>query len=912
MLRISLLGSLFLVGMGIVDLATAQSASAYWINSFDTLFSGNQAQGQIADIMMENDRVAFVISAINHSGNNTYSGGNILDAGSSTDRIDALGELYTYFDDNWPRQAIYDAIAIMDDGTGGGPAIVRLTGADSYDPQLLVTTDYSLAAADDFVSIKTTVTNTGIVTYTDFELGSAFDWGNCLIYAPGHGFSMYGLTTEPWLAGTSGQVSYGYVSPDTTLLWGTNGSSWSDINVGIAILSPGDSCTYNYYLVVGGIDIASVATGIHEINYVPVGSLYCSVTTQSGNEPVIGANIDVSDNLGLPYLQMVTDSSGLAFSTIPHGNWILQTSAWGYLTVDTLLSVPFDTIVTYTFVMEPDTTDSEPTIYPIGDTLTIIQRPLLNIPAIALPGDTLVIECEADPSTSGWTAELLHGSLQVPLVVSSSTYDQSTLWWTITALIPNVPVFELYDLVVTASGDIEDTTAHSVHVIPEFMDDYYFIHITDTHLPTRLYYDQLGADTDTSEIVDLRNVIKDINIIKPEFVLITGDFLNEGELEDFLYRRYFSRAQRLLTEFKVPVFLLAGNHDIGGWSSTPPPAGTARQTWWRFFGWKRLNDPPIGAPWYTQNYSFDYGPVHYIGLEVYDNYEAWRHDIYGDKSFTAGQLQWLANDLNLAANDSARVLFYHYDFSQQIDLGALGVEMALWGHTHQDIGDITIQPYNLCTNNVCEGECAYRLIRVSNGTLNPSATVSAGYAGGNLQVDFQPANDGSNYSVTAQIENLLNEQFEHSQLQFLLPSTDGIVSVDGGTLIQIIMYDSIAVYYVGVDIQPSSSQSVTITLDTEASLISEQGLPVAFALHQNYPNPFNPTTTFKYELPKESKVVLSVFDINGRLIETLVNEKQQPGYYSVQWDACQYSSGVYIYRIQADGFSAVKKCILMK
>jgi len=898
--------------MGIVDPATAQSVSAYWINSSEALFSGECARGQIGDIMMENDRVAFVISAINHTGNNTYSGGNIIDAGSSTDRIDALGVLYTYFDDNWPRQAIYDVIAIMDDGTGGSPAVVRLTGVDSYDPQLLVTTDYSLAADADFVSIKTTVTNIGTSTYTDFELGSVFDWGNCLIYAPGHGFSMYGLTTEPWLAGTSGQVSYGYVSPDTTLLWGTNGSSWSDINVGIAILSPGDSCTYNYHLVVGGTDIASVATVIHEIIDVPVGSLYCSVTTQSGNEPVIGANIDVSDNLGLPYLQMVTDSSGLAFSTIPHGNWILQTSAGGYLTVDTLLSVPFDTVITYTFVLEPDTTDFEPTVFPIGDTLTIIQRPLLNIPAFALPGDSLVIECEADPSTSGWTAELLHGSLQIPLVVLSSVYDPSTLWWTITAQIPNVPVFELYDLVVTASGDIEDTTAHSVHVIPEFMDDYYFIHITDTHLPTRLYYDQPGADTDTSEIVDLRNVIEDINIIKPEFVLLTGDFLNEGELEDFLDRRYHSRAQRMLTEFNVPVFLVSGNHDIGGWTSTPPPAGTARHTWWRFFGWKRLNDPPIGAPWYTQNYSFDYGPVHYIGLEVYDNYEAWRHDIYGDKSFTAGQLQWLANDLNLAADDSARVLFYHYDFSQQIDLGALGVEMALWGHTHQDIGDITIQPYNLCTNNVCEGECAYRLIRVSNGTLNPSATVSAGYDGNNLRVDFQPANDGTNYSITAQIENSTDEQFEHAQLQVLMPDAEGDITVSGGTLIQINTSDSIAVYYIGVDILPSSSQSVTITLDTEASLTSEQRLPVAFALHQNYPNPFNPVTTISYELPKDSDVTLTIYDITGRLAETLVDQKQNSGNYTVQWDASRHSSGIYIYRIQTEGFSAVKKCLLIK
>ncbi|MBL7135972.1 MAG: T9SS type A sorting domain-containing protein [Candidatus Marinimicrobia bacterium] len=93
---------------------------------------------------------------------------------------------------------------------------------------------------------------------------------------------------------------------------------------------------------------------------------------------------------------------------------------------------------------------------------------------------------------------------------------------------------------------------------------------------------------------------------------------------------------------------------------------------------------------------------------------------------------------------------------------------------------------------------------------------------------------------------------------------------------------------------------------------NENNIPQKVKLSQNYPNPFNPTTTFKYELPKESKVHLVLYDINGRLIETFVNEKQQPGYYSVQWNASQYSSGVYIYRIQADGFSAVKKCLLIK
>jgi predicted phosphodiesterase/archaellum component FlaG (FlaF/FlaG flagellin family) len=451
---------------------------------------------------------------------------------------------------------------------------------------------------------------------------------------------------------------------------------------------------------------------------------------------------------------------------------------------------------------------------PIGDTLTVIQRPLLNIPAIVRPGDTLTIECEASAGTSGWAAELIHDQIQIPITVLDSDYDPSTLWWEVQALTPTVPVYDLYDLAVTASGGIEDTTWNAVQVISDFKDDYYFIHITDPHMPTHLYYYQSGADTDSSEVVDMREVIRDVNIINPEFVILTGDYVNEGELEEFLDKRYFSRCQRLLAEFEVPVYLTSGNHDIGGWDDTPPPDGTARQNWWRFFGWKRLDDPPPGAPWYTQNYSFDYGPVHYIGLEAYLNYDGWRSGIYGDESFTSGQMQWLADDIAAASGSGAHVLFYHYDFANQINLNSLGADMALWGHTHRDENDFS-HPYDIGTNNVCDDERSYRLIRVSSGVLQPTSTISAGSAGNNLDVDYSPANDGTHYTVTADVTNDIDERFEHAQLRFLMPNEPGTIDVTGGTLTQVDDSGPYAVCYVGVDILASSSRTVTVTLDPD-------------------------------------------------------------------------------------------------
>lgn len=88
--------------------------------------------------------------------------------------------------------------------------------------------------------------------------------------------------------------------------------------------------------------------------------------------------------------------------------------------------------------------------------------------------------------------------------------------------------------------------------------------------------------------------------------------------------------------------------------------------------------------------------------------------------------------------------------------------------------------------------------------------------------------------------------------------------------------------------------------------------PYTFYLFQNYPNPFNPSTKISYKLTRSSFVRLSIYDINGRLVDTLVNEQKNAGSYTVKWNASNLSSGIYIYRIDAGNFSSVKKCLVVK
>ena len=89
-------------------------------------------------------------------------------------------------------------------------------------------------------------------------------------------------------------------------------------------------------------------------------------------------------------------------------------------------------------------------------------------------------------------------------------------------------------------------------------------------------------------------------------------------------------------------------------------------------------------------------------------------------------------------------------------------------------------------------------------------------------------------------------------------------------------------------------------------------VPSHFTLSQNYPNPFNPSTTIKYELPRASLVSLKVYDILGREISVLVNEKKDAGVHEVKFDGSELASGVYFYRIQAGDYVATKKLVLMK
>jgi hypothetical protein len=119
-----------------------------------------------------------------------------------------------------------------------------------------------------------------------------------------------------------------------------------------------------------------------------------------------------------------------------------------------------------------------------------------------------------------------------------------------------------------------------------------------------------------------------------------------------------------------------------------------------------------------------------------------------------------------------------------------------------------------------------------------------------------------------------------------------------------------------MDVTISGSSLININFDFGNPVIGVQqissNIPDKYDLAQNYPNPFNPVTTIKFGIPKSGMTYIRIFDILGRLVSTIVEENLNAGSYSLKWDASEFTSGVYFYRIESADYIETKKMILIK
>ena len=572
-----------------------------------------------------------------------------------------------------------------------------------------------------------------------------------------------------------------------------------------------------------------------------------------------------------------------------------------------------------------------------GDPLTVIWRPLPNLPALVRPGDVLTVWARAPLEAGDWSAALLRGAVSRPLPHLRPDSAMMRGLWSVRFEVPQGMPEALYDLVLGCDSCARDTARHAVQVVPEFPDEFYFAQITDTHLPSHLASSSWGFDpADTSGCADLDAVIEDLNLIHPAFVLHTGDLVNEGELEDYLDMHEFALGQAILGRLADPVFLVAGNHDIGGWQATPPPAGTSRRDWWRWFGWPPLADPPDGYPSRTQDYSFDYGGLHVVGLEGYQNdggYDGFLPEWYGAQSMTAAQMAWLAADLAAVPAGRTRLAFIHYDFGGTLPNGlaapagsqfahpdALGLDGVIWGHWH-DVpeGDRAARPFNLGLQSVIgndSGGRAFRVFRVSGGVVTPGPMHHAGGAPASpvdsLAVAWSGPNDGTRASLGATVTNRFGEPWEHARLVFHLADRDSQLAAKGGAIASVERTAGRADVVVDCPLPASGTVTVSVAPTGPAPRVQARLEPPA-------PNPMRVSlagTALHATLPRPGHAWLGVRDVSGRLVVTLLDAWVPAQEATVVWDGRgadgeRVAPGLYFVALRAAGGETSARLVVL-
>jgi hypothetical protein len=170
-------------------------------------------------------------------------------------------------------------------------------------------------------------------------------------------------------------------------------------------------------------------------------------------------------------------------------------------------------------------------------------------------------------------------------------------------------------------------------------------------------------------------------------------------------------------------------------------------------------------------------------------------------------------------------------------------------------------------------------------------------------------------SVSSDPPGLITSQFFGYESSYLRKDT---IYPGKGYWVKVIQDGSLILSSSGAGLAKSSASRIRIVPISELPPPPPEGnatsieIPRQFALEQNYPNPFNPITVFRYQLPIGSKVSLRIYNLLGQEIKTLIDEWQDAGYKTVEWDASNFASSVYFYRINAGSFIQTKKLILMR
>ncbi len=212
------------------------------------LLGGPAARGRLGDYRLENGLIVAIIDKLGTGQGAAESGGNLVDIAPARGGADCLWQVFTYFAEDFPRQALYEEIAT---GTSATEAFVRVQGRDSADPRVKVDTWYVLAAGARHLVIRTYIENHGPAALRRFAVGDVIQWGHATRFLPGAPEPARGALNVPWGAGVGAETSFLYGSASAGGLGGIHGSAWSDFVVGALDVAPGAKAAFERFVAVG-------------------------------------------------------------------------------------------------------------------------------------------------------------------------------------------------------------------------------------------------------------------------------------------------------------------------------------------------------------------------------------------------------------------------------------------------------------------------------------------------------------------------------------------------------------------------------------------------------------------------------------------------------------------------------------
>lgn len=249
---------------------------------------GASAMG--GDYLLQNEHISVVVNAPQHVNGNAISGGYIIDGFMNDRPVDRIAQLHLYLNNKYPRMARFTEASIAEDGSTTDVVALVVTGKDSEDPSIDITTTYSLRAGSKRVEIYTSLMP-GRSDLIDFPVGDAFAWGPTQQFIPGPGFEAKGGSFKaPWIGGGGGGVAYGYFSSTVEEVFGPIGSTWADPIVTTATVTAGESFQFHRSFVVGH-DLAEVAAVVYKSQGKTTYPAFGTVVEAESGRPADGVRI---------------------------------------------------------------------------------------------------------------------------------------------------------------------------------------------------------------------------------------------------------------------------------------------------------------------------------------------------------------------------------------------------------------------------------------------------------------------------------------------------------------------------------------------------------------------------------------------------------------------------------------------